>query len=57
VTQLDLIGVLRVLRGGAVWLEAGLLRSAVRGRPEPGARGDDIGFRVVRRPRRQYSVC
>jgi formylglycine-generating enzyme required for sulfatase activity len=53
-------GVDRVLRGGAFWTEAGLLRSASRDRfglgPGPGYRLDLIGFRVVRGPRRQHAV-
>jgi formylglycine-generating enzyme required for sulfatase activity len=43
----------RVLRGGAYWREAGLLRSAHRGGSEPGLPSNAIGVRVVRRPRRQ----
>jgi len=46
-------GVVRVLRGGAYWLEARDLRSADRLRGESERRGGVIGFRVVRRPRHQ----
>jgi formylglycine-generating enzyme required for sulfatase activity len=49
-------GAFRVLRGGAYGAEAGLLRSADRGRFVSVNRNPDfIGFRVVRRPRRQPS--
>jgi formylglycine-generating enzyme required for sulfatase activity len=43
----------RVLRGGAYLVGARVLRSAFRGWVVPGNRLDAIGFRVVRRPRRQ----
>ena len=43
----------RVLRGGSAWDEPGLLRSAFRVRGWPEVRLERIGFRCVRRPRRQ----
>ncbi len=45
----------RVLRGGACWVEARLLRSADRFRNRPWDRFDAVfvGFRVARAPRRQ----
>jgi formylglycine-generating enzyme required for sulfatase activity len=46
-------GVRRVLRGGAYWSVAGVLRSASRDWYVSGGRRVFIGFRVVRRPRRQ----
>ena len=46
-------GTARVRRGGAFWDAARLLRSARRRWAEPGDRYGAIGFRVVRRPRRQ----
>jgi formylglycine-generating enzyme required for sulfatase activity len=46
-------GNFRVLRGGAFYDEARSLRSAVRFRDQPGGRDVVIGFRCVRRPRRQ----
>ena len=59
----------RVLRGGAPWVEARLLQSAYRDwgvawalrsarriRFVPELRDVAIGFRVVRRPRRQHAV-
>jgi formylglycine-generating enzyme required for sulfatase activity len=46
-------GAFRVLRGGAYWSVARDLRSANRGSFGPENRLDFIGFRVVRRPRRQ----
>lgn len=49
-----LAGVCRVLRGGAAWNDDPRhLRSANRDRHEPENRDADIGFRCVRRPRRQ----
>jgi formylglycine-generating enzyme required for sulfatase activity len=44
---------LRVLRGGAFWREARILRSADRYRVVPGFWVDDRGFRCVRGPRRR----
>jgi formylglycine-generating enzyme required for sulfatase activity len=46
-------GAVHVLRGGAYWGGARVLRSAHRRRDEPEFRRDDVGVRVVRRPRRQ----
>ncbi|MCP4656329.1 MAG: formylglycine-generating enzyme family protein [bacterium] len=46
-------GALRVLRGGSYWNEPGGLRSANRNGNRPEDRGWVIGFRCVRRPRRQ----
>ena len=46
-------GTARVRRGGASWDVARDLRSAHRIRVEPERRNGAIGFRVVRRPRRQ----
>ena len=44
----------RVLRGGSAWYAGPWdLRSADRRRDAPGFRNDLIGFRCVRRPRRQ----
>ena len=43
----------RVLRGGSAWDGAGDLRSARRVRFGPGRRIVNVGFRCVRRPRRQ----
>lgn len=43
----------RVLRGGSFGSEAGRLRSALRDRIQPEFRSEYIGFRCVRRPRRQ----
>ena len=43
----------RVLRGGSFVSEAEDLRSAFRARNEPEDSADDVGFRCVRRPRRQ----
>jgi formylglycine-generating enzyme required for sulfatase activity len=45
-------GAWRVLRGGAYWYGAGFLRSAHRNGLVPEFRRDDVGVRVVRRPRR-----
>jgi formylglycine-generating enzyme required for sulfatase activity len=50
-------GAFRVLRGGAYWVVARNLRSALRDRNVPEDRRGGIGFRVVRRPRRQHAVC
>ncbi|MDH3601949.1 MAG: formylglycine-generating enzyme family protein, partial [Candidatus Tectomicrobia bacterium] len=46
----------RVLRGGAFLVGARNLRSARRLRLEPEVRNGDIGFRCVRRPRRQHAA-
>ncbi len=46
-------GAWRVLRGGSYWNEPWWLRSAGRVRREPEDRVRRIGFRCVRRPRRQ----
>ena len=46
----------RVLRGGSAWNKARNLRSANRNRNEPENRNDNIGFRCVRRPRRQHAA-
>lgn len=47
-------GEYRVLRGGSAWnFDPRNLRSASRSRDEPGDRDFSIGFRCVRRPRRQ----
>ena len=44
----------RVLRGGSAWFDVPRhLRSAHRVGYEPVFRRDDVGFRCVRRPRRQ----
>ncbi len=43
----------RVLRGGAYWGGPRVLRSAYRGGNRPELRNRNIGFRCVRRPRRQ----
>jgi formylglycine-generating enzyme required for sulfatase activity len=43
----------RVLRGGSFVYLAGLLRSAFRIGHQPEDRVEDVGFRCVRRPRRQ----
>lgn len=43
----------RVLRGGSAWNEPRILRSAYRFRVEPEFRNQFLGFRRVRRPRRQ----
>jgi formylglycine-generating enzyme required for sulfatase activity len=43
----------RVLRGGAWSNDPWYLRSAGRDWVGPGGRGEDVGFRCVRRPRRQ----
>ena len=43
----------RVLRGGAFFIEPGVLRSAFRDRSVPEVSGRVIGFRCVRGPRRQ----
>jgi len=47
-------GALRVLRGGSSWNVPGWLRSACRYRVGPEVRNGGIGFRCVRRPRRQH---
>jgi sulfatase modifying factor 1 len=46
-------GTSRVLRGGSAWIIPWLLRSAVRNWDEPENRDVIIGWRCVRRPRRQ----
>src|SRR5215510_1263556 len=43
----------RVLRGGSAWFNSRSLRSALRAWVEPEVRDDGIGFRCVRRLRRQ----
>ena len=56
-TRLDLILALSASCAGApTGHVAWALRSARRGRAEPELRDDAIGFRVVRRPRRQHAV-
>ena len=49
-------GAFRVLRWGAYWVVARNLRSALRDRNVPEDRRGGIGFRVVRRPRRQHAI-
>ena len=44
------VGSHRVVRGGSYWLGADWCRSAFRNWRRPGARDDDLGFRLVRRP-------
>jgi formylglycine-generating enzyme required for sulfatase activity len=43
-------GVLRVLRGGSWYLDAGYCRSALRGRNHPDGRSERYGFRLARGP-------